>query len=412
MSDRGRSQDRALSQERETPFSGYGDRVGSGVAYAPAQWRGGELVTDPTLVTKSLKPRRFYYAPIGDGVVAADGVELKRLPPDLSPKVEVIQQRVVEKGPPGKPGLKVVEKTWTTGGGDQDSILNYGGQQIPIPQPMEDRGASQQRPADRDPFANLGDQLGPPNQRPASAQSAPMAARNGGGPPMAAAGPPREPWGTGPPRDAGPAGPGLGMGSGPAHGGPSAAPVGGIGSTRSTPGIGITGPATTITNGTINMGPPSDFPGSGRSSASLYEPGYRYEIKKDYKVTNPRELIHQYATTTPVTTIDPTLSETTRTITRQHYTQTVEESFGPFPPYTAGANVPSPLKFARQLRDETMTDSQRQANRQQQPMSANAKDAQFEQRIEEIRRSTSRQMSPRDPVMEQLSNQMQGGLKY
>jgi hypothetical protein len=61
-------------------------------------------------------------------------------------------------------------------------------------------------------------------------------------------------------------------------------------------------------------------------SASLYEPGYRYEIKKDYKVTNPRELIHQYATTTPVTTIDPTLSETTRTITRQHYTQTVEES--------------------------------------------------------------------------------------
>jgi hypothetical protein len=73
--------------------------------------------------------------------------------------------------------------------------------------------------------------------------------------------------------------------------------------------------------------------------------------------------------------------------------------FGPFPPYTAGANVPSPLKFARQLRDESglrqlnnafteyfpipaMTDSQRQANRQQQPMSANAKDAQFEQRIE------------------------------
>ena len=31
---------------------------------------------------------------------------------------------------------------------------------------------------------------------------------------------------------------------------------------------------------------------------------------------------------------------------------------------------------------------------------------------QEIRRSTSRQMSPRDPVMEQLSNQMQGGLKY
>ena len=62
------------------------------------------------------------------------------------------------------------------------------------------------------------------------------------------------------------------------------------------------------------------------SLADLYEPGYRYEIKKDYKVTNPRELIHQYATGTPVTAIDPSLTETTRTITRQHYTQTVEES--------------------------------------------------------------------------------------
>ena len=44
MSSRGHSQDRALSQERETTFAGYGDRVGSGVAYAPAQWRGGEVV--------------------------------------------------------------------------------------------------------------------------------------------------------------------------------------------------------------------------------------------------------------------------------------------------------------------------------------------------------------------------------
>lgn len=43
MSSRGHSQDRALSQEKETPFAGYGDRVGSGVAYAPALWRGGEV---------------------------------------------------------------------------------------------------------------------------------------------------------------------------------------------------------------------------------------------------------------------------------------------------------------------------------------------------------------------------------
>lgn len=46
MSSRGHSQDRALSQERETPFSGYGDRVGSGVAYAPTQWRGGEVIKE------------------------------------------------------------------------------------------------------------------------------------------------------------------------------------------------------------------------------------------------------------------------------------------------------------------------------------------------------------------------------
>jgi hypothetical protein len=68
MSSRGHSQDRALSQERETPFAGYGDRVGSGVAYAPVLWKGGEQVTDPSLVTKSLKTRRFYYSPIGDGM--------------------------------------------------------------------------------------------------------------------------------------------------------------------------------------------------------------------------------------------------------------------------------------------------------------------------------------------------------
>ncbi|KAF7638926.1 hypothetical protein Mgra_00001737 [Meloidogyne graminicola] len=143
------------------------------------------------------------------------------------------------------------------------------------------------------------------------------------------------------------------------------------------------------------------------SLANLYEPGYRYEIKKDYKVTNPKELIHQYATGTPVTIIDPSITDTTRTITRQHYSQTIEESFGPFPPYTAGANVPTPLKFARQLRDESkykyllcldlfqaMTDTQRQANMQKESLGAIAKDAQFENRIAEIRNSTSRQISP------------------
>lgn len=58
----------------------------------------------------------MFYSPIGDGVVAADGVELKRSEQDLTPKVEVTNQRIVEKGDRGMAGLKVQEKTWTTGG--------------------------------------------------------------------------------------------------------------------------------------------------------------------------------------------------------------------------------------------------------------------------------------------------------
>uniref|UniRef100_A0A915N367 Uncharacterized protein n=1 Tax=Meloidogyne javanica TaxID=6303 RepID=A0A915N367_MELJA len=400
MSSRGHSQDRALSQERETAFAGYGDRVGSGVAYAPAQWRGGELVTDPSMVTKSLKTRRFYYSPIGDGVVAADGVELKRLPPDLTPKVEVIQQRVVERAPPGKPGLRVTEKTWSTGGGESDSNLAYGSKQMGAASPTADGQRQLQRP-ETDPFSKPTDQLGSPYQRPESAQSMPANNRNGA---------PKDQWmsprdhGIGGPKDGGLGGPPSAGRHGPFGGDGNFGPgVGGPhGSTRSTPGL---GPAT---NGTGNFGP--EFPTSGRSSAyfwvslaDLYEPGYRYEIKKDYKVTNPRELIHQYATGTPVTAIDPNLTETTRTITRQHYTQTVEESFGPFPPYTAGPNVPTPLKFARELRDETMTNTQRQANMQKDSLGASAKDAQFEQRISEIRHSTNRQISPHNQFTENFT---------
>uniref|UniRef100_A0A1I8B0K1 ZM domain-containing protein n=1 Tax=Meloidogyne hapla TaxID=6305 RepID=A0A1I8B0K1_MELHA len=257
MSSRGHSQDRALSQERETPFAGYGDRVGSGVAYAPAQWRGGELVTDPSMVTKSLKTRRFYYSPIGDGVVAADGVELKRLPPDLTPKVEVIQQRVVERAPPGKPGLRVSEKTWSTGGGESDSNLAYGSKQIGAASPIGDGQIQSKRP-DLDPFSKLSDQLGPPHQRPDSAQSMPANTRNGA--PKDQWMPPRDQQGLGGPRDGGTDGPvgrhGPGAGDGifgPGVGGPYVAP-----STRSTPGL---GPAT---NGTGNFGP--EFPTSGRSS--------------------------------------------------------------------------------------------------------------------------------------------------
>lgn len=34
---------RGNSAERDTRFSGYGDRVGSGVELAPTKWKGGEV---------------------------------------------------------------------------------------------------------------------------------------------------------------------------------------------------------------------------------------------------------------------------------------------------------------------------------------------------------------------------------
>lgn len=57
----------------------------------------------------------------------------------------------------------------------------------------------------------------------------------------------------------------------------------------------------------------------------------RYEIKKDYKVTNPRELIHQYATTTPITSIRgyETLPDggMTTQIIKQTYSSITEERY-------------------------------------------------------------------------------------
>lgn len=91
------------------------------------------------------------------------------------------------------------------------------------------------------------------------------------------------------------------------------------------------------------------YPASGRSSStsssraiSVYwgsvlatsaltsEPGYRYEVNRYERVANPRELIHQYATTTPITTIDgheqlPDGGTITRTL-KQSYSKTMEET--------------------------------------------------------------------------------------
>ncbi|KAF7636602.1 hypothetical protein Mgra_00003998 [Meloidogyne graminicola] len=107
------------SQERDeiVKFYGYGDHRVSGLEIKPKRWQGGEVVTDPNIMKKSLKPRRMFYSPIGDGVVEADGIEMKYPPRDLTPRRYVYHQRFTEHDP-GAPGLKVSEKTWHEGGDD------------------------------------------------------------------------------------------------------------------------------------------------------------------------------------------------------------------------------------------------------------------------------------------------------
>lgn len=116
-------------------------------------------MTDPNLVNKSLKPRRMYYSPIGDGVVAADGVELKRLPRDLTPKVEVIHQRFVERGTPGRDGVRVVEKNWTTGGGG-DNASGVNRYSSDIGGGFPESGRESRATTAPSPFSTMGDPLG------------------------------------------------------------------------------------------------------------------------------------------------------------------------------------------------------------------------------------------------------------
>ncbi|KAI1724610.1 CBR-GEI-15 protein [Ditylenchus destructor] len=371
--------ERSSIERDDTRFAGYGDRVGSGVELAPARWGGGELVTDPSLVTKSLKPKKFYYSPIGDGVVAADGVEMKRGPPDLTPKVSVIQQRYVEKGDRGQAGKRVVEKMWTSGGGGGSSDFTnvYGN----MPKGGDETGRSSRATTAPSPFGALSDPLGLGNTGLGRAPPAANYGSNYGSPVPSTTGP-----------------------------GPSApaprpnrikSPLNGLDDSYS-----------------LGSGRHHDYPPSGRSSVqtttqSLFsEPGYRYEIKKDYKVTNPKELIHQYATTTPVSTIPgfealPDGGTVTQTI-KQSYSSTVEEAFGPFPPYKASSII-NPNKFVRQLRDETMTANSRQANLNQNPV-VNPKDNNYDHRVEEIRRQTGRQFSSNDPI-QSLTERLVTGLQ-
>ncbi|GMR61007.1 hypothetical protein PMAYCL1PPCAC_31202, partial [Pristionchus mayeri] len=247
---------KAMQRAREddvragSKFSGFGDRPGSGVELTKHTWQGGEIITDPSrLPSTGIKPRRMFYSPIGDGTVAADGIELKRKPVDLSPKVTVTQLTHVERGKPGHAGYNEYVKEWNTAGAA----------------PASEYGAG---------LGNLGG--GPGSDRGLGAMS-PSSGRGG---------------------------PDAGAGNNLGNGAPNTGtkdPYGTLSSRGSAPD-----------NGLGNRGSPFDrgdhgHPDGRMSNASTMfsDPGYRYtDIQHGYAITNPRELIHQYATTTPIAVME------------------------------------------------------------------------------------------------------------
>ncbi|KAI6177109.1 hypothetical protein M3Y97_00871400 [Aphelenchoides bicaudatus] len=389
---------RGNSEDRDVRFAGFGDRVG-GLDMSPSRWKGGELITDPAFVTKSLKPRTMFYSPIGHGCVAADGIELKRGPVDLTPKVEIIHQRVVEKGPTGQVGRTVTERTWTTGGGGSESEATSQISAGPVGGYAQPQNAAGPVVPPKPAGDSFGSNSGfPPANTAQSTAAAPVAPQNNASP----FGGLSDPLGldlfttSAPPSNYNSLGSRAGTD-----------PYATLASLRSGPGPYDSLPKSD-TNGYGTGNYKDDYPASGRTSttsALFSEPGYRYEIEKYYKVTNPKELIHQYATTTPVHTIPgyeslPDGGMTTR-VTKQSYSSSTEESFS-FPPYASGPNSVNPNKFVRQLRDDNLTVSQKQANQNLQPL--NVKDSAYDQRIEQIRRQTQ-SVSP-NPEVDNLTSRM------
>lgn len=64
------------------------------------------------------------------------------------------------------------------------------------------------------------------------------------------------------------------------------------------------------------------------ASSVFSDPSYRLDTKTGYLITNPRELIHQFATMTPVATIDDSVNNTpaTHITQKQSYYKRTEET--------------------------------------------------------------------------------------
>lgn len=136
-------------------------------------------------------------------------------------------------------------------------------------------------------------------------------------------------------------------------------------------------------------------------------------MKKDYLVTNPKELIHQYATTTPVQTIEgyetlPGGGTVTRTIKQQYSKSTTEETYAPYAPYHAGANSVNPLKFVRQIRDEGLTPRQHQANQNQNSFVES--NIYTDRKVQEIRQQAQTR-NPHVPDVDSLTDRLISGLQ-
>ncbi|KAL3981553.1 hypothetical protein ACH3XW_43570 [Acanthocheilonema viteae] len=338
-----RSRSHATQRQREederSRFSGYGDRPGSGVEFMPTKWHGGEIITDPGHLPRSLKPRRLYYSPIGDGVVAADGVELKRVPKDLSPKITVTHSRTLDRGEPGHDGYNIYTRTTTT----HDLGNDYG----------SDMGGS-----GRD--SRLTGGISP------GSDSFGQQSGTGSGPGMSYGG-----------RDSDHKGGGMGErrpGSGGGYGAGSGSTPFGHGKDYSSD------------VGSGDIGYPGGRDGSILHESTKSERYRKFDVTKDYLITNPRELIHQYATTTPVSILE--IPETSSRTVKKMYSSTTEEKYVPYPPYKGSSAAVHPNNFARQIRDEGLTVSQREANRHQNPLITD--DPEITHKISEIRKEASR----------------------
>ncbi|CAI5453926.1 unnamed protein product [Caenorhabditis angaria] len=355
------SQARNSVEREESRFSGFGDRPGSGVELSGFNWNGGEIITNEKSLPKAIKPRTMFYSPIGDGTVAADGYELKRRPMDLSPRVTVTQLQHIERGAKGHDGLNIIEKNWSTGGSVPPSEAGFGSEYGPGSGRNSRAGGGALSP--EPPFPKKND-FGNNYQAPPKPDPFPAHVNNNN-------------------NNAGRPYSGLG------NHGDGGNPFGGSQS---------------------NLGPRD---GRNSVASSVFsDPAYRLDTKTGYLITNPRELIHQFATMTPVATIDDSINNTpaTTTVQKQSYykrtEETTEEQYAPHAPYKTNHPVQSPNRFVRQLRDDNLTHSQREANTHVEPV--NHRDPHYQQRVQEIRTKTSYSRGGDD--IDALTQQLVSGL--